>query len=98
VTAATPAPSTRASSHYVFDNLHAHPWLVDDADREVAKLASSSWVNFITNGDPDGADPPHWPSHRSKDGPVMALVHAPHKAGPEEWRERHIWSLLGLRD
>ena len=32
---------------YVFDNLHAFPWLHEDADRELAKLASSYWVNFV---------------------------------------------------
>jgi para-nitrobenzyl esterase len=75
---------------YVFDNLHAHPWLIEDADRTLAKLASSYWVNFVRNGDPNGNDLPHWPSHRSEGDPVMALD-SPHKAGPEEWRERHVF-------
>ena len=51
---------------YVFDNLHAFPWLIEDADRALAKLASSYWVNFVTTGDPNGPDLPHWPSHRSE--------------------------------
>jgi para-nitrobenzyl esterase len=75
---------------YVFDNLHAHPWLIDDADQALTKLASSYWVNFVTKGDPNGTDLPHWPSHRSEGGPVMALD-TPHKAGPEEGRERHVF-------
>ena len=75
---------------YVFDNLHAFPWLIDDADRALAKLASSYWINFVSNGDPNGPDLPHWPSNRSADAPVMALD-APHKAGPEEGRERHMF-------
>ena len=33
---------------YVFDNLHAYPWLIDDADRALARLASSYWINFVT--------------------------------------------------
>ena len=61
---------------YVFDNLHAHPWLIEDADRALAKLASSYWINFVTNGDPNGPDLPHWPSHRergqSSDGAGLA--------------------------
>jgi len=75
---------------YVFDNLHAFPWAIDDADRALAKLASSYWVNFVANGDPNGPGLPRWPSYRSEGGPVMALD-TPHKAGPEEWRERHLF-------
>jgi hypothetical protein len=41
-------------------------------------------------GDPNGPDVPHWPSHRSEGSPVMALD-SPHKAGLEEWRERHMF-------
>ena len=35
--AARRAPSTPAKSSYVFDNLAAFPWLIDDADRELAE-------------------------------------------------------------
>ena len=63
---------------------------IEDADRALAKLASSYWVNFVATGDPNGPDVPHWPSHRSEGSPVMALD-SPHKAGPEEWRERHVF-------
>ncbi len=75
---------------YVFDNLDAFPWLIDDADRALAKLASSYWVNFIRNGDPNGPGLPSWPSYRSAGAPVMTLD-TPPKTGPEEWRERHIF-------
>ncbi len=75
---------------YVFDNLHAFPWLIDDADRELAKLASSYWVNFVANGDPNGPGLPRWPSYRSAGAPVMALD-TPPRVGPEEWRERHVF-------
>jgi para-nitrobenzyl esterase len=75
---------------YVFDNLHAHPWLIEDADRALAELASSYWVNFVANGDPNGPGLPRWPSYRSEGAPVMTLD-TPHNTGPEEWRERHIF-------
>ncbi|HTZ66329.1 MAG TPA: carboxylesterase family protein [Roseiarcus sp.] len=75
---------------YVFDNLHAYPWAIDDADRALAKLASSYWVNFVMNGDPNDPGLPPWPSYRGADAPVM-MLDTPPKAGPEEWRERHVF-------
>jgi len=75
---------------YVFDNLQAFPWAIDDADRALAKLASSYWVNFVMNGDPNGAGLPRWPSYRGADAAVMALD-TPPTAGPEEGRERHMF-------
>ena len=75
---------------YVFDNLHAVPWTIDDSDRALAKLASSYWVNFVKSGDPNGEGLPRWPSHREAGGPVMALD-TPPKAEPEEGRARHMF-------
>ena len=75
---------------YVFDNLHAFPWAIEDSDRALAKLASSYWLNFVMNGDPNGAGLPRWPSYRDAGAPVMFLD-TPPKAGPEEGRERHIF-------
>ena len=75
---------------YVFDNLHACPWIIDDADRALARLASSYWVNFVKTGDPNGPGLPRWPSFRSAGAPVM-MLDAPARAGPEEERERHAF-------
>ena len=75
---------------YVFDNLHAFPWAIDDSDRALAKLASSYWINFVMNGDPNGAGLPRWPSYRDAGAPVM-ILDTPPKAGPEEGRERHAF-------
>lgn len=74
---------------YVFDNLHAFPWIIDDADRALAKLASSFWVNFVKTGDPNYGLPP-WPSFRNVDAPVM-LLDAISAAAPEQDRERHAF-------
>jgi para-nitrobenzyl esterase len=75
---------------YVFDNLHGCPWIIDEADRALARLASSYWVNFVKTGDPNGPGLPRWPSFRSADGPVM-ILDAPAGAGPEQERERHAF-------
>ena len=75
---------------YVFDNLGAYPWLIDDSDRALARLASSYWINFVVNVDPNGAGLPRWPSYRSAGAPVM-MLDTPPRAGPEEWRERHMF-------
>ena len=75
---------------YVFDNLHAHPWAIDDADHALAQLASSYWVNFVMSADPNGPGLPRWPSYRSEGAPVM-MLDIPHNTGPEEWRERHLF-------
>ena len=75
---------------YVFDNFHAFPWIVEDADRAIAKLASSYWVNFVKTGDPNGDGLPPWPSFRSAGAPVM-LFGATSAAAPEQNRERHAF-------
>jgi para-nitrobenzyl esterase len=76
---------------YVFDNLHAFPWLISDADRALAELASSYWVNFVKTGDPNGPNLPPWPSFRT--GRVMKLD-APASSVPEDGLDRQIF----LRD
>jgi para-nitrobenzyl esterase len=75
---------------YVFGNLHAFPWLIEDADHELAKFASSYWINFVATGDPNGPGLPRWPSYRSAGAPVM-MLDAPPRAGPEEWRGRQVF-------
>jgi len=75
---------------YVFDNLDAVPWIIEDADRALAKLASGYWVNFVKTGDPNGDGLPPWPSFRSEHAPIM-LLDATSAAVPEQNRERHVF-------
>jgi para-nitrobenzyl esterase len=58
---------------YVFDNLHAFPWLTTPDDRRIADIASSYWLNFVKTGDPNGDALPDWPSYRSGEGSFMAI-------------------------
>jgi len=51
-----------------------------DADRALAETMMAYWVNFATNGDPNGAGLPHWPAYRS-DGRVMNFGAA---TGPQD--------------
>jgi para-nitrobenzyl esterase len=58
------------------------PWT--DADRALAELVSSYWVNFATTGDPNGSGLPTWPPFAATDeralavGPSVAPIAVPH--------------------
>jgi para-nitrobenzyl esterase len=63
------SPPGRGATHtaeirYVFGN-PAAAWT--DVDRQLAKAMSSYWINFVTDGDPNGAGLAAWP-RPSKDG------------------------------
>jgi para-nitrobenzyl esterase len=51
---------------YMFDNLALleRPW--EAADRELAGLMASYWVNFMRTGDPNGDGLPPWPADRGR--------------------------------
>jgi para-nitrobenzyl esterase len=69
---------------YVFDNL-ATPRLYPDssspqlamasaADRELARVMSSYWINFARTGDPNGPGLPRWPQiDAAAKGPVLQI-------------------------
>jgi para-nitrobenzyl esterase len=83
---------------YVFDTLDAFPWLIDNTDRAIVKLASSYWINFVKTGNPNGPDLPEWPSYRLTTGPVMHIDHPPTlKPGMDEERHRFLASLASRR-
>jgi para-nitrobenzyl esterase len=85
---------------YVFDNLgtlRLYPdssspemALASAADRELARIMSSYWVNFARTGDPNGPGLPRWPLFvDTAKGPVLDISEAPTVAdslGPEKSR------------
>ena len=46
---------------YVLNTLDRSDRPFTDVDRKIADLLSSYWVNFATNGDPNGKGLPAWP-------------------------------------
>lgn len=45
----------------------------EDVDRELSDLMSDYWVNFATNGDPNGKGLPKWEAYDSDTEPYMEL-------------------------
>jgi para-nitrobenzyl esterase len=61
---------------YVFDHLdNSRPWT--DQDRQVADTMSSYWVNFATNGDPNGKGLPKWTPYDDKNKVPMIFGNPP---------------------
>jgi para-nitrobenzyl esterase len=73
---------------YMFNNLDAFPWLLDEHDQEVAALMSGYWLNFIKSGNPNGSSLPVWPSYREGQRPVM-IIDTKTQVVPDLDRERH---------
>jgi para-nitrobenzyl esterase len=47
------------------------PGVWNGADRKVAALIQTYWLNFARTGDPNGGDAPTWPRFAGGDGPVQ---------------------------
>ena len=73
---------------YVFDNLQVREWNWRSEDRKMAELASSYWVNFAKNGDPNAPGLPEWPKYTGPNGSVMRLSAQP-SAGADPHLDRY---------
>ncbi len=38
-----------------------------EEDRRIARTVSAYWTNFVSTGDPNGSDLPHWPPFSGAD-------------------------------
>jgi para-nitrobenzyl esterase len=75
-----------SEAQYIFGNLLA-PRAWTDLDHQVSEMLSSYWVNFATNGDPNGKGLAKWPAFddRKSDRPMVlgdqaAIGPAPNQA------------------
>jgi para-nitrobenzyl esterase len=58
---------------YAYDNLKFvnRPW--QQEDHELAGMMSAYWANFVTTGNPNGANLPGWPAYDEKNKMVMVF-------------------------
>lgn len=76
---------------YVFDTLDQsmRPWIAED--RKLAALIGGYWVNFMKQGDPNGANLPHWPAFSANAlvtmelGDAVGPRHLPEAATIDFW-------------
>jgi len=58
---------------YMFDHLNQESWQWSAADRKLAELMSSYWINFAKAGNPNRADLPPWPAFAGAEGKVLHI-------------------------
>jgi para-nitrobenzyl esterase len=77
---------------YVFHNLKLldRPW--ESADRKLADMVSSYWVNFATRGDPNGSGLPRWPAFDAKNIRYMQLDAQPAPISLPEKPKRELFT------
>jgi para-nitrobenzyl esterase len=73
---------------YVFDVPGALGWEVRESDLAVGKMMANYWANFITTGNPNGADLVFWPAYRDKGRPTIRLAEVC-RVEPDIDGERH---------
>ncbi|MFF7329927.1 carboxylesterase family protein [Streptomyces sp. NPDC008150] len=68
-----PRASHSSEIDYVFGNLDPERAEWTDQDREIARLMTGYWANYVATGDPNGAGLPTWPAW-SPDVPAVMEV------------------------
>jgi para-nitrobenzyl esterase len=58
---------------YVFDNLDTRRAPSEEADRKLADIMSSYWVNFAATGDPNGKGLPKWGAYQQSSDTALEL-------------------------
>jgi len=56
---------------YVFSNLDAMDWKLEDTDVQLSRMMSDYWLNFASTGDPNGEGLPLWAPYRLEEEPYM---------------------------
>jgi len=56
---------------YVFKNLNRQNPLLQEADSKLAEMMNSYWINFATNGNPNGAGLPKWTPYDRSSEPYL---------------------------
>ena len=62
---------------YIFQNLMGQGRNFTAEDRQVSKLISGYWINFIHTGNPNGPGLPNWPAFNMTDEAMMRIDAAP---------------------
>lgn len=92
VAAAMPEPhagATHASERpYVFDNLSASSWAVEDRDQRAATAMADYWTTFAATGNPNGGGRPAWPEYRAMPGQLLMFSNDGPAAAPVPFANR----------
>ena len=56
---------------YVFNNVEAMSWALEETDLQLNRIMSDYWLNFATSGDPNGEGLPPWAPYRLEEEPYM---------------------------
>jgi len=75
---------------YVFGNFVPRRWPWTDADRKLSETMQQYWVNFASNGDPNGPGLPPWPVFDSAKDSVLHIDGAI-SAGPPPYRQNYAF-------